>query len=274
MTRRATSGQPDYNRLATDAIDQFVVDGLVERGPVDVKEMGGLALWGFQKIEGALAAFEAALQCDPRFQGAEGNSYSFASTLSPDSTAKPSMWAIVTGMAECSPKERAHVLGAMNGLAEVIYKYYHHDPSEHDLNGVVSMHRIRNLFKQVEIKLSPYQLKAFIAYVDQDPRFAVLDDGRIVLAGIYKGNIEDIPPLKEVTSAVVDAAIEALGREYVRADAMIRYLYSQGYRVESGVGPSVASILKSHPNLQQVSVSGFRVIQRSSRPQSGSSVVV
>lgn len=255
----------DIAGLTQHTVDQLVVDGEVDgaerRAPHKV--IIRIAFQGSSAEDQAYQDFNDALVQEPRFVDHVQTRYGYSPVVSEESTVRPSLKAIVGGNALCTEAERAEVLADMNALAEKVFL--------HAASGVLSLREVSGTLKAAgRGHLSYEEYGAFLRYIDIDPRFEVLDGGRVVLVG--HGNFDgppppDIPRINDFT-AYVEAALPQIWTGPNRVfgiGALLGTLKAQGTYVREDQLVDLYECLQRHP--------GVRIL-RDGRYQIGDEVLI
>ena len=114
---------PPISELATHSIDQAVVDGLVDgvERRIPVGRLLRLSAVVEELPRSVFFGFCQALTDEERYVDRVRNMYGFKPVISPESTVKASLIAIVGGTALCSETERSEALGLMEYLTQTLY---------------------------------------------------------------------------------------------------------------------------------------------------------
>lgn len=165
--------------------------------------MGTLIRIGFGAIKLENSEFEkfcGALTEDERYLDRIEAKYGFEPTIRPESTARPSLIAIVNGTALCSEEERQDAATLMNCFAEVMYA------QNSRTNGVLHLREVEASFRAAGLgDLSHQEFGAFLSFMRQDIRFYRLGDGRIVLTDVFRGDVEgvaELPRIDDIAAAI------------------------------------------------------------------------
>jgi hypothetical protein len=157
--------QPDIHDLAVEAIDQVVIDGLVDGAERRVKigTLLRISLGGDALSDSDFKEYHRSLLTEPRYVNRVGNSWGFEPTIRPESSAKPSLIAIVGGTALCGERERLQAKALMNHFAETVYN------GENLAGGILSIREVRGVLNSGGIDEPTYQeFGAFLGYMWQD----------------------------------------------------------------------------------------------------------
>jgi len=191
--------------LAAQAVDQAVIDGLVDGQGlrVEMRKLIRFALDDEIGPPGFLPAFRRSLEAEDRYvDSVSKDQHGFRPELDPDSTVMPSPIAIVAGTALCDEKTRQRTLDFMDQLARTVYR------RNLGRTGILSMRELGGSLRAGGYPdLSRAQFGAFLGYMHQDPRFYPIGDGRIVLTDIHPNadTLIEAQSLDNVTMAVNEA---------------------------------------------------------------------
>lgn len=163
-------------RLAQRAIDQVVVDGLVDgadrRVPIGV--LNRCAFQGQRAPTQLYRSFVVALVEDWRFVDKVDTNYGYRPMLEAGSRVRPSLIGIMGGLALCTDAEREAAFSLMHDLANAVYA--------NSDRTVISRNGLTAVLKQAGfVDITYDQFGAFIKFMDRDPRFDLQPDGRIRL---------------------------------------------------------------------------------------------
>ncbi len=205
-------------RTVQRTVDQVVIDGEVD-GKERRVPYATLAEVAFQWVRVPLEvkiSFSHALVKEERFIDRVDRRYGYEPTLSEASQVQPSLRAIVLGRAMIEVHERQRIMARMDTFATAMYQ------KAARLSGIFTTRELSGILKTAGFeRLSIDEFNAFWAYMDQDPRFYLVGDGRVVLKDIYQGD----------PTAIVEASLlhpNQLTEVLISTLPMIR-LDSRGY---------------------------------------------
>src|SRR5260370_8765868 len=114
---------PNIEQLTHSVIDQVVVDGEVDGHDRRVlyRVLVRIAFQGLRAPDDVYQGFHEALPKEERFVARIGDRYDYEPVLRPDSIARASLKAIVSGHAICSEAERQDCRSVMAILADEVF---------------------------------------------------------------------------------------------------------------------------------------------------------
>lgn len=197
--------QSSLREVAVHAVDQVVVDGLVDGAERRVRfgVLLRIGAGGAPLDDSGFLEFRGGLYGDERYIDRRRDMYSYEPVIRPESTAQASLIAIVGGTALCNELERKKAMSFMDYLARVVYE------QNTISSGVLSLREVSGSLKSGGFGDLNYQeFGAFLHYMYQDPRFYPIGDGRIVLTEAISGGgdmLTELPMIDDVAGAIEQA---------------------------------------------------------------------
>ncbi len=208
--RELGSGGFDVPAITRLAIDQVVVDGLVDGSErrVPFGTLAGNAFHGARVPSAVFGDFRRALPEDVRFLGRVGRKYSYNPVIHGETEAVARPEAVVSERGMYSEERFKAAMERMDGYVNAIYQST--DKSRVIMNEGTSEGTLARILRSAGIGVPEDEFDGLYAYIERDDaRLRVIGDGRLVLVDRYEGDVEEIPELPRIENftSLIDEAL-------------------------------------------------------------------
>jgi hypothetical protein len=143
-----------------------------------------------------------------------------------------------------------------------------------DESGIISQRQVGGILKSVDIRLDYDDYGGFFAFMDQDDRFHILEDGRVVLTDRFTGKIDDIK-IAEHLPNLLECVTAALDKVVLNADdtfmigTLLGALNADGHFIRSDQFRELYDCLKTIDRVERVGGNTYRIIDTTESGISG-----
>ena len=248
------SAELDPTSLAKLAIDQAIVDGLVD-GVKRRVHISILISFGFQGARAPKAVFNEfhhELTRDDRFIDKVAKRYGYTPVIEGETEARASPQAIIKGIGIFTDEEKQAVVDLMEFYTEKLYQQVGNTPGR----SVLYVREVSGALKAAGLDVGHREHYGFFEHIRHDSRFRMLDGGRIILTGFEnpEQNIEipeEIPKIDDFRTLITDAL------PYIYTDssrnfdfgALLGTLKAKGILVHGGQIKELRRQLNRHPDV-------------------------
>lgn len=258
-----TGGEFDIDRLSRLAIDQAILDGMVDdqERRVHVSELAIVAFSGNSAPEPVFEEFQGALAGDERYVDMERNRYRYTPVVGEDTEAMPRPIAILKGTALVGKQEREAVWERMESHLGVVYEAARTRGTTR-----FSVDEMKASLKETGAELTSDELRALLHYLKKDHRQWLTKDGLLILGADGDGaanlpaksaDVENFGPLIAETVSQLRAAT---GSDVFTPQTLIRVLRkSMGVYLERYEANELVRQLAAQPNISPYGANRFRI---------------